>query len=165
MERRELLGSLASKLRGDTPKAEHESILRPPYNNDSSLFHTECQNCEGLCATACEEEIIIITADKTPILNLLKSGCTYCDDCATVCEPNVLTIENKREINAKITIDKSLCVSWHSVMCFSCKDPCLDDAIAFKSLFQPIIDADKCTACGFCISRCPAEAIEVEVVA
>ncbi len=164
MERRELFGSIASTLRGNAPKQEQESLLRPPYNNDLSLFHSECQNCEGVCAAACEEEIILITQDRTPILNLLKSGCTYCDKCAEACTFDVLTLDNKREINARITINKSLCISWHSVMCFSCKDPCLDDAIAFKSLFQPIIDADKCTACGFCISRCPVQAIEVEVI-
>ncbi len=164
MERRELFGSIASTLKGSAPKQEQESLLRPPYNNDLSLFHSECQNCEGVCASVCEEGIILITQDKTPILNLLKSGCTYCDKCAEACTFDVLTLENKREINARITINKSLCISWHSVMCFSCKDPCLDDAIAFKSLFQPIIDADKCTACGFCISRCPVQAIEVEVI-
>ncbi|MCJ7765140.1 MAG: ferredoxin-type protein NapF [Thiovulaceae bacterium] len=164
MERRELFGSLASKLRGETSAKKQESILRPPYNNEESLFHNECQNCDGKCATVCEEEIIKIGSDKSPYLNLLKRGCTYCDDCAAACEFGVLTLENRREINAKITINRSLCMSWSSVMCFSCKDPCLDDAIAFKSLFQPIIDAEKCTACGFCISRCPVEAIEVRVV-
>ena len=49
-------------------------------------------------------------------------------------------------------------------MCFSCKDPCLDNAIDFKAMFMPEIN-DKCTSCGFCLSRCPAvHAIHFEVI-
>ena len=161
MQRRDLFKSVTSKLQPTKVKAA--TLLRPPYNSDEALFEL-CLECSGSCATACDEQIIIIGADKTPFLNLLESGCTFCDDCATACEPNVLTLEAKHNINAKITIDKGLCLSWNEVMCFSCKDPCLDDAIIFKSLFKPIIDGDKCTACGFCISRCPSEAIKVEVL-
>jgi len=164
MERRELFGSLASKLRGDKPQAKKVSHLRPPYNNDESLFLNACPECDAPCATVCEEDIIVMLSDKTPVLNLLESGCTYCDECAEVCEPNVLQVEHRHNIKAKITINKSLCMSWESVMCFSCKEPCLDNAIEFKSLFQPVILQDNCTACGFCIGRCPTAAIEVEVL-
>ena len=96
-------------------------------------------------------------------MDFSKSGCTYCDDCAEACEFDVLSLENKKQINATVTINKKECVSWEGVMCFSCKDPCLDNAIDFKAMFMPSIN-DNCTACGFCISRCPVQAIKVEVL-
>lgn len=94
MNRRELFGSLASSFK---PQEKQESLLiRPPYFGDISAFDTECQKCDGKCATLCQEQIIIINTDKTPSLNFLKSGCTYCDDCAIACEFGVLEIEHKK---------------------------------------------------------------------
>ncbi len=49
-------------------------------------------------------------------------------------------------------------------MCFSCKDPCLDDAIEFIGMFRPEIIDDKCTSCGFCIKACPTQAIEIKII-
>lgn len=160
MDRRELFGFLSSSLKGEE-REKKEVIIRPPYYGDVNAFDTECQNCDGKCATLCQEQIIIIGEDKTPRLNFSKSGCTYCDDCATACEVNVLTIENKKNIDAGIRINESTCMSWDGVMCFSCKDPCLDNAIDFQAMFMPTINQDKCTSCGFCISRCPSYAIDV----
>lgn len=162
MERRELFGSLTSAFRGESSKTKKEVLIRPPYNIDESLFHNECQNCDGKCATVCEVEIIKISEDKTPYLSFEKSGCTFCDECAKACEYGVLKVENLHNINAKIEINLVSCVSWHGVMCMSCKDPCLDKAIIFQGLFKPVIDDNRCTGCGFCISRCPTMAIEVE---
>ncbi len=160
MQRRELFSFLSSSLKDEEKKVK-EQILRPPYYNDINAFDTECQNCDGKCATLCQEQIIIIEDDKTPRLDFSKSGCTYCDDCATACEFGVLNIEDKKMIDANVVINQSTCLSWSGVMCFSCKDPCLEDAIEFKAMFMPVIDESKCTACGFCISRCPTYAIEV----
>ena len=160
MQRRELFSSLASSLKKEQ---KQEKLLRPPYFDDESLFHNECNKCEGKCATVCEEEIIKIADDKTPYLNFSNSGCTYCDECAKACEFGVLDLENKKLIDASISINKNKCVSWHHTMCFSCKDPCLDNAIDFAAMFMPTIN-EKCTACGFCISRCPTDAIDIKVL-
>jgi len=162
MERRELFSFLSSSLK--SAGKEKEIIIRPPYYNDLNAFDTECQNCEGICATLCQEQIIIIAEDKTPRLNFSKNGCTYCDDCATACEFDVLNVEDKKLIDAGIRINESTCLSWQGVMCFSCKDPCLEDAIEFKAMFMPTIDQDKCTACGFCVSRCPSNALDIKVI-
>jgi ferredoxin-type protein NapF len=80
------------------------------------------------------------------------------------CEYDVLYVENKRIIDAGIRINELKCMSWEGVMCFSCKDPCLEDAIEFKAMFMPTINQDKCTSCGFCISRCPSVAIDIKVI-
>ena len=154
LSRRGFFGAIGAKTVGKEIK------VRPPYALDEALFGTECPECDAVCATLCEEEIIKIGKDKIPYLDFSKNGCTYCEECIEACEPNVLS-DTSVHISAHIKINESKCVSWHGVMCFSCKEPCLDDAIIFAGLFKPKIDDDKCTSCGFCIAKCPSNAIEI----
>jgi ferredoxin-type protein NapF len=75
---------------------------------------------------------------------------------------DVLSLENQSTsdwLNAIFSISTQACVAHNGVICYSCKEPCIDDAILFNGLFNPVIDDEKCTGCGFCISRCPTEAI------
>ena len=161
MERRELFSFLSSSIQEGTKESKSDAaIIRPPYYNDPDAFATECQNCEAECASLCQEQIIIIGEDSTPYLDFSKRGCTYCDECAVVCPSDVLSVENRRKIFVDIVINKNRCLSWQGVMCFSCKDPCLEDAIDFQAMFMPQIN-EKCTSCGFCIGRCPADAIDI----
>ncbi|MFA5233203.1 MAG: 4Fe-4S binding protein [Sulfurimonas sp.] len=160
MQRRELFSSLASSI---SQTKKQEKLLRPPYFGDESLFHNECNKCNGVCAAVCEEDIIKIASDSTPYLDFSTGGCTYCDECAIACNFGVLRVEDKKVINAHVSIDKSKCLSWGHTLCFSCKDPCLDNAINFKAMFMPTIN-DKCIICGFCISKCPADAITLKVI-
>ena len=162
MNRRELFSSFGASLKGEAQKKE-VSFLRPPYFKDEALFLKECPSCENKCDTICEEEIIKIAQDGTPYIVFGANGCTFCDECALACEPGVLDIALKQNISANIVIDKGKCLSWNHTMCFSCKDPCLDGAIDFKAMFMAEIN-DKCTACGFCISRCPVDAIDIKVM-
>ncbi|MDF1874454.1 4Fe-4S binding protein [Sulfurimonas sp. SAG-AH-194-I05] len=161
MNKRELFGFLSSSLKGEA-FTKKELIIRPPYFNDILSFDIHCKNCDALCAKACQEQIIIIQKDKTPHLDFSKSGCTYCDDCAEACVPSILQVDYKTKIDVGVTINESTCMSWSGVMCFSCKDPCLEDAIDFKAMFMPTINHNKCTSCGFCISRCPSYAILIK---
>jgi ferredoxin-type protein NapF len=160
MERRELFSFLSSSIQGDV-KGKKQRIIRPPYYDDKDAFDKECHKCDGKCASFCQEQIIVIAEDKTPFLDFSEGGCTYCDECANVCEYDVLFLQNKHTIDANVTIDEKSCLSWQGVMCFSCKDPCLEDAIEFQAMFMPHIDEQKCTSCGFCISRCPSASITI----
>ena len=155
-KRRELFSSL-----GFTKRERGSIKIRPPYYKDESDFD-KCKECDGKCAIACEEDIIVIQEDRTPVLDFGVSGCTYCDKCAYACEFGVLNIEDKKLINADIKIDMLKCLSWHKTMCFSCKEVCLEDAVQFLGLFRAEIDYDKCTNCGFCVKVCPVDAIKVE---
>ena len=157
MKRRELFSSLVSSFKKDE---KQEKILRPPYYENEGIFFTNCRNCEGLCETVCEENIILIQADFTPKLDLSSSGCTYCDECANICPNTVLNIENKKHIDAKMEIDILSCLSWNKTMCFSCKDPCLDNAIDFLAMFRPSINSN-CTSCGFFFFFFPTNAIKI----
>ena len=159
MDRRELFSSLFSSKN----KEKKEIILRPPYFKNEDSFYKECISCEDKpCITFCQENIIILGNDGTPQLSFGESGCSYCDECAINCPKDVLNVEDKQLINAKIEINMLECVSWRDTMCFSCKDPCLEDAIEFLGIYKPSIDSDKCTSCGFCVSRCPTDAIVVK---
>lgn len=138
-------------------------VVRPPYGLSESLFQSECPSCKNIaCVASCEQEIILIRADKTPMLNFSKTGCTFCDDCAKACSLDVLSLENRENsqtINALFRISIEGCVAHHGVVCFSCKEPCIDDAILFNGMFNPIIDENRCTGCGYCLARCPTQAI------
>jgi len=158
MERRELFSSLASSF--NKKEEKQEKTVRPPYFEDEKLFLKECISCDGLCANSCEVNIIVIQEDKTPKLDFSNSGCTYCDKCAEACPSEVLKLEYKKDINVKIEINVLECLSWNQTMCFSCKDPCLDNAIEFLGMFRPEINSD-CTSCGFCVKVCPTNAIKV----
>jgi len=142
--------------------------VRPPYGLNESLFQSECVTCESkACVASCDEEIIFILEDGTPSLNFAKSGCAFCEDCASACEPNVLSLENthtSEQLNATFRISTEGCVAHNGVICFSCKEPCIDDAILFNGMFNPVIDMDLCTGCGFCVARCPTLAIDFKVV-
>lgn len=163
MERRELFSSLTSSF-ANKEDSKSSQLIRPPYFKDESDFLKNCIECDGKCSNFCEEHIIEIKEDKTPYLNFSNSGCTYCDECAKACEFGVLNLENKKNINANVSIDIIKCLSWNQTMCFSCKDPCLDDAIKFLGMFRPEIDPNKCTSCGFCIKACPTSAINIEAL-
>jgi len=162
--RREFFRSLAAPLKEEA--TEKLSVLRPPYAIDLSLFQSRCPKClDHACATACEEEIIIIRADGTATLNLTQRGCTFCDACAKACEAGVLSLEEgSQQINAIFRIDPTACLAHNGTICFACKEPCIDDAILFKGLHNPIIDDERCTGCGFCLGRCPTRAIEYRVL-
>ena len=161
--RRDFFKSFVSPL-NVAKKDESLLVVRPPYGLSESLFQSECSVCESkACVASCDEKIIVIADDGTATLNFAQSGCTFCDDCARACEAGVLSLEHTEynsKINANFSISFDACVAHNSVICFSCKEPCIDDAILFNGMFNPIIDMDRCTGCGFCISVCPTNAIE-----
>ena len=148
-------------------REETPLLVRPPYGKDESLFQSECPACENkACVASCDEKIIFIADDGTPTLTFRENGCTFCDACAEVCESNVLSLEHEESadyLNAVFRISLESCVAHHGVICYACKEPCIDDAILFNGMFNPVIDDERCTACGFCLSRCPTQAISFEV--
>jgi len=143
-----------------SPTEDELNIIRPPYSDDGSDF-TQCVDCDGACITACEEKLLFRLKDGSPQLVFSDKGCTFCKRCAEACEFNVLGIEKEEKIKAEFKIHISRCISWQNIMCFSCKDPCVDNAIKFDGIFRPQIIPDICSGCGFCIPVCPSGAIEV----
>ena len=162
MERRELFGFLSSTFKEAGNGGAGEVVRpRPPYYNDADAFGRECRTCEAPCVASCQEQIIVLDEDSTPYLDFSKRGCSYCDECAKVCPKGLLDLAYKRSVDVAVVINQKSCISWEGVMCFSCKEPCLEDAIDFQAMFMPSIN-EKCTNCGFCIGRCPVGAIEIK---
>ncbi|MRI59033.1 MAG: 4Fe-4S ferredoxin [Epsilonproteobacteria bacterium] len=154
MQRREFFSSLLRP-----QKREEMPLLFPPYYEDLVDFE-KCKECESKpCIEACEEAIIVIT-DEKPALDFSESGCTFCDECAKVCEPGVLRLEAKKEL-PKLQIDMLSCLAWQKTICSMCKDICDVRAIDFTGLFNPQI-SDVCNGCGFCMAVCPTQAIRWE---
>ncbi len=168
--RRDFLTAFKKPLEKATPQDE-TLIVRPPYANDLESFDRLCIACDSkACKTACEEEeaIIVIRADGTPMLNFSQKGCTFCEACAQACDAGVLDLAHlhtSEQINARFIIDPKGCVAHNGVICFACKEPCIDDAILFNGMFNPVIDTDRCTGCGYCFGRCPTKAISYSALA
>ena len=141
-----------------------KSFLYPPYFEKKEDF-LNCIECESKeCKDACPEKIIHIE-NEIPVIKFGINGCTFCDECATACPNDVLSLEHKKnKINAEMIINPSKCIAWNKTVCFSCQDICEENAIIYKGMFNPIIDLDKCTACGFCISVCPTFAIDLKII-
>ncbi len=162
--RRDFLHSFGKAL--GRSKEESSLWVRPPYGSNESFFQSECPECiEKPCVTACDEKIIVVTPEGVPALNFAQNGCTFCEACALVCESNALSLEHSaysNKINALFRISTEACIAHHGVICASCKEPCIDDAILFNGLFNPVIDEERCTGCGFCLSRCPTQAISYQ---
>jgi len=162
--RREAFASLASRFKKNTDGGNEPLHVRPPYNEDESLFEL-CLECEDKsCVNACEEDIIKLDGENLPFLSFEKSGCTFCEECANVCPSEVLVLNQNNKIKAKFNIDINSCFAWNSVMCSSCRDACDESAINFFGVFRPTIDMQLCTGCGFCYGVCPPYAVKYEII-
>ncbi len=160
-ERRAFLAAMAKPLHATKERLEYP--VRPPYGKNESAFQNECPSCESkACVASCDERIITIDDKGTAVLDFSQSGCTFCEACAEACDKEVLSTAhdyNAEQINAVFRISTEACIAHHKVICSACKEPCIDDAILFNGLFNPVIDDEKCTGCGFCMARCPVHAI------
>jgi len=160
-DRREFFRSFVKPF--EKTKEGQPLLVRPPYGESESAFQNKCIVCESkACVASCDEKIIVIAQDGTPELTFEKNGCTFCEACALACTEGVLSLahtHNAELLNAVFRISTEACVAHHGVICHACKEPCIDDAILFNGMFNPVIDDDRCTGCGFCISRCPTQAI------
>lgn len=136
---------------------EPDLVIRPPYAVANATYE-ECKTCDAMCVNVCEEKIIKRDAYGIPFLDFSANGCSDCHKCLEACAPNVLN-DPQRFIGAKARISTMSCMSHHDTICFSCKEPCMDNAIVFEGMFRPIIIPDKCTGCGYCVSVCPSAAI------
>jgi ferredoxin-type protein NapF len=141
-----------------------KSYIYPPYFNKKEGFLKCCDCKDKDCLNACNEKIIKII-DEKPTLDFTNSGCTFCDECAIKCKFGVLSLVHKKEkINAEMIINPGTCIAWNQTICFLCQDVCEEYAIIYKGMFNPVIDLEKCTGCGFCISVCPSAAIETKIL-
>ena len=136
-------------------------VVLPPYLSDI-LKLEQCVSCEEKsCVNVCETNILKLDEVGKPFVDFLEGGCTYCEECMKSCKYEVLC-DSSVKIDASFEIDILSCLAWNNTMCYSCKDPCIDNAIKFIGLFRPNIETELCTNCGFCVRVCPANAIKIK---
>ncbi len=52
--------------------------------------------------------------------------------------------------------------SWGGLGRADCREACDFDAIAMNALALPVVDVEKCTACGDCVDACPRDLFRIE---
>ena len=119
--------------------------------------------CIGLgdCAAVCEHDAIKVTDG---VAKVIPSLCGACGQCAAVCPNQLISIKLlARHIdvlcssaaNGKDT--KSACQNG-CIGCKMCEKKCPNGAIKVEN-FHAVIDYEKCTSCGECMTACPVKAI------
>ena len=165
-----------TKLTKSKTQEEKPFVPFAPYNFNRDLFYKECITCEKPCIEACDifckegnqKSGILKEKDGIVSVDFSISGCERCMECAKACEKGVLdaSVENSNtNWNFFVKIKEDLCLAYQKIMCNSCKDICQgvndeSDIIKFSGLFYPEI-TEKCTKCGFCISVCPTQSIQI----
>ncbi len=166
MNRRQFLKKLPYMLKEttDKPEKQEKSVIRPPYFNFDQV--DLCSDCEGYCTSTCEEKIIFRSDDGSPYIKFENRGCTFCGKCSEACIYGVISTNKNSEekIYVSVHINSSNCFAWHKTICNTCSDVCIYSAVSFKGLLNPQILSYKCTGCGFCFVKCPAQAIEIKPV-
>jgi ferredoxin-type protein NapF len=138
----------------------------PPWHY-GRLQADVCAQCDQLCATSCQQNIISIHPAEhalagVPYLDLQHGGCTWCGACADVCPMNIQrTTEQPRF--AQVSLNTANCLAWNGVICVSCQSHCDYQAIHRDQRSRIEIDVSTCTGCGNCISVCPEAAITMQV--
>lgn len=119
--------------------------------------------CLGLgdCVSACSFDAIRVENGLAVIDAELCSGCGAC---AKVCPRQLISIRLKKTAaivpchnTQKGGVARKICKT-ACIGCSACKRACEFDAITVEN-FLSVIDPDKCTACGKCVSACPQKII------
>ena len=125
-----------------------------------------CGDCEQYCVSACPQRIVGIHPEDhrlagLPYLDFTQSGCTFCGDCSAAC-PVDIPVLSLAEPLGSARVAQARCLAWNNVICMSCISACRLDALSMDRQRRPTVDADGCTGCGFCVARCPVQALHIE---
>jgi ferredoxin-type protein NapG len=146
-----------------TSQLEQErDCYRPPGAGNELDFLTSCTRC-GKCKAECPEGIISLlpvesgaTKMNTPYIDPNVKPCTFCNKCIDVCPTDALHLEhlikNPAIGIASIRIDG--CIAHLNVMCDYCFRACPHEGSLKIVDGIPIVNEDKCTGCGICVSHC-----------
>ncbi len=140
--------------------------MRPPWALPETDFLEACSRC-GACHQACPENIIIPKSGY-PVVDFNHGECTFCGDCAVVCETGALNYDAHASPWYYRATVKTNCLARQGIVCQSCQDDCELMAINFHHrsalIPEPVIDVQTCTGCGACVKVCPANAITIEEI-
>lgn len=164
---------------------QSESFIRPPGAHDESDFSARCIRC-GKCIEACPYRAIHVAKDLaniatgTPCLDVRATACRMCEDfpCVKACPTGALRdVETRSDVHmGTAVINQDTCIALQGMRCEVCYRACplIDEAITIDyrsregdqihAIFAPVINADKCTGCGWCVERCVTDEPAITVV-
>ena len=153
-------------LRGQGLKADATqcvSAMRPPWAlRPDEMFTNACTRC-GDCVPVCPRQLLRAGDSGFPEISFSAAGCTLCGLCRQACTTGAISSgELRAAFEWRVAVD-SHCLSQRGIECRVCGEVCEAQALHFVpargGIAQLQIDADACTGCGECVSRCPSGAI------
>ncbi|MFC1658849.1 4Fe-4S binding protein, partial [Candidatus Omnitrophota bacterium] len=116
----------------------------------------------GTCARICPFDAITMSDEGLPVVDVQK--CTACGKCVQACPKELFSLA---KVVSKVHV---LCSSHDTgadtrrvcpvgcIACRKCEKACSVDAIHVIDNLA-VIDYDKCTSCGECVTVCPVKCI------
>ncbi len=150
-------------------KSIHSSPPNPlfplPWSTPPKHFRKLCDGC-GICAKACDNNIIIKDKAGYPMVDLSRGSCSFCGACAQKCPQDALQYDPVKPpwyLRAAIT---AACLMNNKVLCNTCIEHCDKKAISSQKTLHanqaPRVLPEKCDGCGACFRSCPVGAVIIE---
>lgn len=154
-------GLVTTAVVGVTGSAGALEPPRPPgalVESDFLARCARCMRCLDVCVPGAIRPAHWLDGPKhlgTPIL--MTEKCISCMECIRTCPTGALSKIPKSEVRlGQMVLDQNVCLAWQKTRrCDRCYRACRNKAITLKDRRYPVIDLDKCKACGTCIRRCP----------
>lgn len=139
--------------------------IRPPWT-DSATFTDLCTRCDA-CIGACPARVLLRGDGGFPEFDPKAdaTACTFCGACADACSEGLFDRQCTPPLEALAAISTDACLPKVGIHCECCRDACDQNALRFRPKLggppSPVLDAERCTGCGACLSVCPNNAIEL----